>query len=56
MEKYGTPQTVSDEDGEGIYKVSAEKLKDCCLKVLKQIPPPQEATCACGNKIVLEKA
>lgn len=55
MEKYGTPQELIEEDG--LFKVGAEKLKQCCLEKLASITTPHyiqdiALVCNCGNRIV----
>lgn len=49
MEKYGTPQKKTEDDG--VIKVAAVEPKECCKRILMMLLPNQEVTCGCGNKL-----
>lgn len=53
MEKYGTPEKVTHENGQ--IKVASGQLLDCCKELMERLPVGQPAICLCGNRLVKEK-
>lgn len=54
MEKYGTPQKKTEEDGK--VKVAATETKACCRKLLEVLEPGKSIICECGNQLTAERA
>lgn len=53
MEKYGTPQVITKD--EGLVKISSKKLGSCCEKKTKSCCGEEAVACECGNEITVEK-
>ena len=60
MNKYGTPQQVTQKDSETV--VSVKPLQPCCEKTADQMQKKatpghvHSSTCGCGNKLEVSKA
>ena len=59
MEKYGTPQQVTQKDNETV--VSSRPMKPCCEQTTSQMQKKattghvHSSTCGCGNKLEVSK-